>query len=72
MTSFQKVAQKGKLTVCLVFPLESYRGSIPTMENQEILAKRAEELGFQSLWFRDVPFHDPTFGDVGQIYDPWI
>ena len=72
MTTFEKVAQEGKLTLGLVFPIESYQGSIPTMQDQEILAKRAEELGFTSFWFRDVPFHDPTFGDVGQIYDPWI
>lgn len=72
MTSFQQVAQKGKLTIGLVFPLESYQGAIPSMQDQEVLAKRGEELGFKALWFRDVPFHDPTFGDVGQIYDPWI
>ncbi len=72
MTAFEKVAQEGKLSLGLVFPIESYEGSIPTMQDQEILAKRAEELGFKALWFRDVPFHDPTFGDAGQIYDPWI
>lgn len=72
MSTFQQVAQEGKLTLGLVFPLESYQGSIPSMQDQEVLAKRAEELGFKALWFRDVPFHDPTFGDVGQIYDPWI
>ena len=42
------------------------------MEHQEQLAKRAEALGFKALWFRDVPFHDPTFGDAGQLYDPWV
>jgi len=56
----------------LVFPLESYTGSVPKMENQEVLAKRVEALGFKALWFRDVPFHDPSFGDVGQMYDPWV
>lgn len=72
MTTFSKIATKGKLTLGLVFPLESYRGSIAKMENQEQLAKRAEELGFKALWFRDVPFNDPNFGDAGQLYDPWI
>lgn len=72
MTTFQKIATKGKLTLGLTFPIESYSGSIPKMENQEFLAKRAEELGFKALWFRDVPFNDPSFGDAGQIYDPWI
>jgi len=72
MTTFSKIATKNKLTLGLVFPLEAYSGSIAKMENQEQLAKRAEELGFKALWFRDVPFNDPSFGDAGQMYDPWI
>lgn len=46
MSTFSKIATKGKLTLGLVFPLESYSGSIPKMENQEKLAKRAESFGF--------------------------
>ena len=72
MSVFSKIASKGKLTLGLVFPLEAYSGSVAKMENQEKLAKRAEELGFKALWFRDVPFNDPSFGDAGQLYDPWI
>jgi luciferase-type oxidoreductase len=72
MSVFSEVAKEGKLTLGLVFPLEAYQGSVPKMENQEQLAKRAEDLGFKALWFRDVPFHDPSFGDAGQMYDPWI
>ena len=70
MRTFNKIATKGKLTLGLVFPIEAYSGSVPTMKNQEILAKRAEELGFKALWFSDVPFNDPLFGDAGQLYDP--
>lgn len=72
MSVFSKMASKGKLTLGLVFPLETYTGSIAKMENQEQLAKRAEALGFKALWFRDVPFNDPSFGDAGQLYDPWV
>lgn len=72
MQQLQKIARKGKLSLGLVFPIESYKGSVADMENQEILAKRAEELGFMALWFRDVPFNDPNFGDAGQLYDPWV
>lgn len=72
MRQLHKIAQKGKLSLGLVFPIESYKGSIASMANQEDLAKRAEELGFKALWFRDVPFNDPNFGDAGQLYDPWI
>lgn len=72
MQSLDNIAKKGKLSLGLVFPIESYKGSIAKMEHQEKLAKRAEELGFKALWFRDVPFNDPTFGDAGQLYDPWV
>lgn len=72
MSTFSRIATSGKLTLGLVFPLEAYSGSVAKMENQEQLAKRSEELGFKALWFRDVPFNDPSFGDAGQLYDPWI
>ena len=72
MHLLDKVAIQNKLTLGLVFPLESYAGSVPKMENQEALAQLAEASGFSALWFRDVPFHDPQFGDAGQMYDPWV
>lgn len=72
MNTFNRVVKQGKLSLGLVFPIEAYQGSLAKMENQEHLAKRAEELGFKALWFRDVPFHDPSFGDAGQLYDPWV
>jgi luciferase-type oxidoreductase len=31
-----------------------------------------EELGFSAIWLRDVPFNVPSFGDAGQIYDPFV
>ncbi len=72
MSQLHKIAQQGKLSLGLVFPIESYDGAIAKMENQEKLAQRAESLGFKALWFRDVPFNDPLFGDAGQLYDPWV
>lgn len=32
----------------------------------------AEELGFAAVWLRDVPFNVPSFGDVGQMFDPFV
>ena len=63
---------RGHLTLGLTFPIEAYSGDVPRMEGQLDLARRAEALGFSTLWVRDVPLHDPSFGDVGQIYDPWV
>ena len=31
----------------------------------------AETLGFSAVWLRDVPFNVPSFGDAGQIFDPF-
>ncbi len=72
MSKLKEIARKGKLSLGLVFPIEAYSGSIPSMQDQEILAKKAEELGFKALWFRDIPLHDPNFGDAGQMFDPWV
>lgn len=71
---YSRMFQENHLTLGLFFPLESYEGSIPemNMEKQMKLAKRAEELNFAALFVRDVPLYDPNFGDVGQIYDPWV
>ena len=47
MKKLFQITQKGKLSLGLVFPLESYAGSVPKMENQEALATLAEKLGFK-------------------------
>ncbi len=60
------------MTLGMFFPIEAFEGAVPTMEGQVALARRAETLGFSALWFRDVPLRIPSFGDVGQIYDPWV
>ncbi len=62
----------GRLTLGVFFAIESYKGDTPSMTNQVDLALRAERFGFAALWFRDVPLRDPDFGDVGQIYDPFV
>lgn len=69
---FQRMFAPDRLTLGVFFAIESYKGDTPIMENQTELARRAEQLGFAALWFRDVPMRDPDFGDVGQIYDPWV
>ena len=63
---------EGRLTLGIFAPIEAYAGSIPTMRNHLEHIQRAERMGFAALWVRDVPLYDPSFGDVGQIYDPWV
>lgn len=70
--AFRRMFGHGRLTVGVFFPIEAFPGDRPTMANQVELAQRAEALGFAALWFRDVPLRDPTFGDVGQVFDPFV
>lgn len=62
----------GRLTLGVYFPIESFEGPEPTMIDQIELAQAAERVGFAALWARDVPLNDPTFGDLGQLYDPFV
>lgn len=61
-----------RLTLGVLIPIEAFDGDQPTMRGQVELAQFAESAGFDALWFRDVPLRDPSFGDVGQIYDPFV
>lgn len=61
-----------KLSIGILLPIESYEGAIPKMENQVQLIQRAEALGYDSVWVRDIPLNNPDFKEVGQIFDPWI
>lgn len=71
---FKRTFKENKMTLGLMFPLESYTGSFPEMnlEEQVRLAKMAEDYGFASLFVRDAPLYDPNFGDVGGLYDPFM
>jgi luciferase-type oxidoreductase len=69
---FNSVYAEGQLTLGINFPIEAYSSPIPCMEDQVALAQKAEQGGFAALWSRDVPLYAPSFGDVGQIYDPWV
>ncbi|WP_251359187.1 LLM class oxidoreductase [Kangiella sp. TOML190] len=70
---YNSVFKGNQLSVGLVVPLEQYQSSpIPSMKRHLERVKLAEELGFASVWLRDVPFNVPSFGDAGQPYDPFV
>ena len=70
---YDRTFKSGKLSLGLVVPIETYQtGPIPNMKDQFERIKLAEELGFAAVWLRDVPFNVPSFGDAGQIYDPFV
>lgn len=69
---FRRMFAPNRLSLGLFFPIEAFEKDEPAMRDQPALARRAEELGFAGLWTRDVPLRDPNFGDLGQVYDPWV
>lgn len=71
---YARTFQKDNLTLGLIFPIESYKGNMPVMnvEQQVKRAKMAEKSNFAALFVRDIPLNEPAFGDVGQMYDPWV
>ena len=42
------------------------------LERQVALTQAAEDAGFAAVWCRDIPLNVETFGDVGQIHDPFM
>lgn len=69
---YRQLFSQRRLTLGVLFPIEAFTGDRPTMQGQTELAQFAESTGFDALWFRDVPLRDPGFGDIGQVYDPFV
>ena len=69
---YTRMFAHGRLSLGLFFPIEAFAGDMPSMRGQVALAQHAEAAGFAALWFRDVPLRVPSFGDTGQVYDPWV
>lgn len=71
--AYNSVFQPQRLSIGLVVPLEhNFHSPVPDMTRHIERAQLADELGFAALWLRDVPFNVPSFGDAGQIYDPFV
>ncbi|MEM6941662.1 MAG: TIGR03571 family LLM class oxidoreductase [Pseudomonadota bacterium] len=71
--AYNKVFQPGQLSLGLIVPIEAYPNALaPTMADHMERAQQAEALGFSALWLRDVPFNVPSFGDAGQMFDPFV
>lgn len=70
---FVRTFQENKLTLGLSFTFELSTTNNQKMDlgEQMLLAKKAEDLGFASLFVRDSPLYDPNFGDNGVMYEPF-
>ncbi|MDJ1432310.1 TIGR03571 family LLM class oxidoreductase [Halostagnicola sp. A-GB9-2] len=68
---YRRLFEDEGLSFGLSFPLTDSSRSRPNVAEEMRLARRAESLGFDALWCRDVPTYWPKFGDAGQTFDPW-
>jgi luciferase-type oxidoreductase len=70
---YEAVFRPNRLSLGLVVPIERYTDDpVPTMRDHLERVRQAEQLGFAAVWLRDVPFNVPSFGDAGQLYDPFV
>lgn len=71
--AYNTVFRPNRLSIGLVVPLEAYNTSpVPSMVRHVERVQLVEELGFSAVWLRDVPFNVPSFGDAGQVFDPFV
>ncbi|MGW4801613.1 TIGR03571 family LLM class oxidoreductase [Nonomuraea sp. NPDC004297] len=85
-TALRRIAAgPGELTLGVELPLDNDWSSggrraaavagrapgVPDLTRHHQLAQLADGLGFAALWLRDVPLWDPSFGDAGQVFDPF-
>ena len=69
---YNSVFQLNELSIGIVVPIETYQpGTLPSMHNHLKRVQLVEQMGFKAVWVRDVPLHVPTFGDAGQMFDPF-
>ena len=70
---YDTVFKLGRLSIGLVVPIETYATEpVPAMTRHIERVQLAESLGFSAIWLRDVPFNVPSFGDAGQVFDPFV
>ncbi|MDH0638296.1 LLM class oxidoreductase [Pseudomonas sp. GD03860] len=68
---YNRMFVQGQLTLGIFLPLRFYAGDMSVMVGQADLVSEIDRLGFAAVWVRDVPLFDPSFGDAGQVFDPF-
>lgn len=69
---YNSTFHSNELSIGIVIPIENYdQGPVPTMEDHLKRVALIDRLGFKALWIRDIPFNVPSFGDAGQMFDPF-
>lgn len=68
----QRIFREGELTIGLSLPLLAPGTADVDLHVQLALAERADALGFDALWIRDVPLNSPDYPDPVGHSDPWV
>lgn len=68
---YRRMFAPDKLTVGIFLPLRNYAGDMKVLAGQADLVSQIDRQGFAAVWVRDVPLFDPSFGDAGQVFDPF-
>ncbi|KGP02907.1 luciferase [Alcaligenes faecalis] len=68
---YSRMFAPGRLTVGIFLPLRFYQGDMSVLAGQAALVEEIDRQDFAAVWVRDVPLYDPSFGDAGQVFDPF-
>lgn len=68
---YSRMFAPGRLTVGIFLPLRFYQGDMSVLAGQAALVEEIDHQDFAAVWVRDVPLYDPSFGDAGQVFDPF-
>jgi len=67
---FNRMFAPWKLTLGLFFPIAAYSSDMPPLDNQAVLAQRADEGGFAALWTRILPMRHIEYNPGGKERHP--
>lgn len=68
---YRRMFAPDELTLGIFLPLRFYEGDMRVLGGQATLVEGMDRQGFAAVWVRDVPLFDPSFGDAGQVFDPF-
>jgi luciferase-type oxidoreductase len=68
---YRQMFAPDKLTLGIFLPLRFYQGDMRVLAGQSDLVTEIDRRGFAAVWVRDIPLFDPSFGDAGQVFDPF-
>lgn len=68
---YRRMFAPERLTLGIFLPLRFYEGSMAVLAGQAELVRQIDRQEFAAVWVRDVPLYSPSFGDAGQVFDPF-